>query len=111
MFAPNRPTSTLRLLSTRTTRIALLLDLIAVAASVLSATSSLGQRLFARATAIVIGGHVALVNHTLTAEPEEEAAPTASATMTVERHDHTTTRLTDGRVRITLRHCSPMAAS
>jgi hypothetical protein len=101
MTAPNRPTSTLRSLSTHTIRIGVLLGLVAITASVLSSTSfagSLGQRLFARATAIVSGGQLATVNHSLS--PETAAAPTTSTTMSVERSGHTATRLADGRVLI-----------
>ena len=104
MMAPNLPTC-LRLLSSRAIRIALLLVLIAGAATVLSSTSSassIGQRLFASAAAIVSGGpapetHAHVANHALS---PEVAAAVESATMSVERRGHTATRLADGRVLI-----------
>src|SRR6185369_8440318 len=102
-MAPKRQTS-FRRLSTRTIRIALLLGLVGVAAGALSSTSfasSLGQKLFARVATIVSSPQAAPANHSLDAELEEAAAaPTESATMTVERRGHTATRLADGRVLI-----------
>ena len=104
MMAPILPTS-LRLLSTRTIRIALLLVLIAgvvTAVSTTSFASSIGQRLFASAAAIVSGGqtpdtHTHVANHALS---PAFAAAVESATMSVERRGHTATRLADGRVLI-----------
>src|SRR6187549_2234804 len=81
------------------TRIALLLGLIAVAASVLSTTSlasTISQKFFMRAAAIVTGAQMAPSSHALASE--EAAAPAVSTTMLVERRDHTATRLADGRV-------------
>src|SRR5215213_5305347 len=101
MTAPNRPTSSIRSLSTRTIRITLLLGFIAVTASVLSSTSLAGtisQNFFARATALIAGGKMAPASHALSAE--EAAAPVESTTMLVERRGHTATRLADGRVLI-----------
>ena len=57
-MAPKHPTLFSRSFSIRTTRIALLLGLVAVAASILSSTSiasTISQRFFARAAAIVTG--------------------------------------------------------
>ena len=95
MIAPKRPTS-LRLLSTRTIRLALLV-LIAGVATFLSSTSfasAIVQRLFASATAIVSRGqapetHVAAANQVLSPE---------AVAMSMERRGHTATRLSDGRV-------------
>src|SRR6185503_18679389 len=90
-----------RSFSTRTTRIVLLLGLIAVAASVLSSTSlasTISQKLFTRAVALVTGGQMAPASHALSTE--EAAAPAVSTTMLVERRGHTATRLADGRVLI-----------
>src|SRR5215510_9890266 len=98
MIAPTRPTS-LRLLSTRTIRF---VALIAGAAMVLSSTSfasSIGQRLFASAAAIVSGGQTS-ETHAHTASPAFAAAAVENATMSVERRGHTATRLADGRVLI-----------
>ncbi|HSE17617.1 MAG TPA: MBG domain-containing protein [Pyrinomonadaceae bacterium] len=97
-MAPNRPTLISRLFSTRTTRIALLLGLIAVAASVVSSTSLAGtisQKFF---TAIAGGVQMAPETHALSHEEEAAAAPALSTTMLVERRGHTATRLADGRV-------------
>ena len=87
------------LFSRSRTRIALALGLIVVAASILSSTSlasTISQKFFVRAAAIVTG--VAPVSHTVSAE--EAAAPADSTTMLVERRGHTATRLADGRVLI-----------
>jgi MBG domain (YGX type)/Galactose oxidase, central domain len=103
MMAPIRPTSSLRSLSSRTIRIGVLLGLVTITASVLSSTSfagSLGQRFFARATAIVSGGQLATTNHSLSPESEVATTPTTSATTTFERRGHTATRLADGRMLI-----------
>ena len=100
-MVPNRPTLISRLFSVQTIRIAFLLGLVAVAASLLSSSSlasTIGQRFFARAAAIVTGGQVAPTNHALSVE--EAAAPAVSTTMLVERRGHTATRLADGRVLI-----------
>src|SRR6185369_1025289 len=97
---PNRT----RRFSSGTIRIALVLGLVVVTAGALSSTSfasSLGQRLFARVATIVTGTQAAPTTHALDAEVEETAAaPTESATMSVERRGHTATRLADGRVLI-----------
>src|SRR6185503_3325777 len=72
------------------------------AAGLLSSTSlasTISQRFFARATAIVTGGQMAPASHVLAPE-EEAAAPAVSSTMLVERRGHTATRLSDGRVLI-----------
>ena len=106
MIAPNRPTS-IRFLSPRTIRIALLLGIVASVAMVLSSpslASSIGQRLFASAAAIVSGGrtpatHATATTQTLSSEAEAAAA-VESTTMSVERRGHTATRLADGRVLI-----------
>jgi len=61
MMPSNRPTQSLRLLPTRTIRIVLLFGLIGAVATVLSVPSfatSIGQRLFASAGAIVAGSYV-----------------------------------------------------
>ncbi len=67
MTAPIRPTSRLRLLSTKKFRIALLVGLVVIAATVLSSTNSfagsLSQKLFASAAAI-IGGSNPLLKRT-----------------------------------------------
>lgn len=102
MMPLKRPTSSLRLLSTRTIRIALLFGLIATAATVLSVpslASSIGQRLFAGATAIVGRSSTpdTRANHS---SSTEFVAPVESASMTSERQGHTATRLADGRVLI-----------
>jgi len=100
-MAPNRPTPSSRSFSIRTTRIALLLGLIVVAASVLSSTSlasTISQKFFTRAVALVTGTQMAPASHAL--ETEEAAAPAVSTTMLVERRGHTATRLADGRVLI-----------
>src|SRR6185369_17433698 len=80
-MAPNRPTLFSRSFSTRTTRIALLLGLVAVAASVLSTTSlasTISQKFFARAAAIVTGAQMAPTSHAVAVE--EAAAPVVSTT-------------------------------
>ena len=100
-MAPKHPTLFSRSFSIRTTRIALLLGLVAVAASILSSTSiasTISQKFFARAAAIVTGGQMAPASHAVSAE--ETAAPVDSTTMLVERRGHTATRLADGRVLI-----------
>ena len=101
-MVPNRPTLLSRPLSVRTIRLAVLLGLIAVTASVLSSTSLAGtisQKFFNRAVALVTGGQTAPASHTLSAE-EAVPAPVDSTTMLVERRGHTATRLADGRVLI-----------
>ncbi len=83
------------------TRIALLLGLVVVAASILSTTSlasTISQRFFARAAAIVTGSQMTPASHAVSVE--EAAAPAVSTTMLVERRGHTATRLADGRVLI-----------
>jgi hypothetical protein len=100
-MAPKHPTLFSRSFSIRTTRIALLLGLVAVAASVLSSSSiasTISQKFFARAAAIVTGGQMAPASHALSVE--EAAAPINSTAMLVERRGHTATRLADGRVLI-----------
>src|ERR1051325_8209090 len=102
MLPLNRPTSSLRLLSTPTIRIALLFGLIATAATVLSVpslASSIGHKLFAGAAAIISRSTTndAQANQSSSTEC---AAPVASASMASERHGHTATRLADGRVLI-----------
>src|ERR1044072_407241 len=82
-------------------RVALLLGLIVVAASILSTTSlasTISQRFFARAAAIVTGVQTAPASHALSVE--EVAAPAVSTTMLGERRGHAATRLADGRVLI-----------
>jgi hypothetical protein len=102
MFAPKRPTSRRRLLSTPTTRIAFLIGLIVVVATI-STTSlahSLGQRIFARASALVSvksETDAATASHSLHSH-SEEAPASESSTMNIERGGHTATRLSDGRV-------------
>src|SRR5215203_6104137 len=105
MMSPNRPTSPFRLFSTPKFRITLLLAVVAITATVLSSNnsfaSSLGQRLFAGASAIFGGNQPApaasSANHALSSEIPEAAAA-ESSTMSLERRGHTATRLADGRV-------------
>jgi galactose oxidase-like protein/Kelch motif protein len=89
------------LFSRRRTRIAFLLGLVVVAVSILSSTSlasSISQKFFARAAAIVTGAQMAPASHAVSIE--EAAAPAVSTTMLVERRGHTAMRLADGRVLI-----------
>jgi MBG domain (YGX type)/Kelch motif/Galactose oxidase, central domain len=103
---PSLPTSRIRSLSNTTTRIAILISLVAVAVMVLASTNSsarsLGQRFFAGAATIISGGspeaNAAPANHSLHSEAEE--ATMQSSTMLIERRGHTATRLSDGRVLI-----------
>ncbi|HEX6717311.1 MAG TPA: kelch repeat-containing protein, partial [Pyrinomonadaceae bacterium] len=104
MMPPKRPTSLRRSPSSTTIRVTVVFALVTVAATVLASTSSsaraVGQKLFARAVAIVSGApeaNVAAPNHSLALE----AAPqTPSTTMTSARRGHTATGLTDGRILI-----------
>ena len=103
MFAPKRPTSRRRLLSTPTTRTAFLIGLIA-AVAVVSTTSlahTIGENLFAGVSAVIRVNKpetkAATASHSLHSH-SEEAAASESSTMNVERSGHTATRLSDGRV-------------
>jgi len=89
------------LFSRSRTRVAVLLGLIVAAASILSTTSlasTISQKFFARAAAIVTGAQMTPASHAVAVE--EAAAAAVSATMLVERRGHTATRLADGRVLI-----------
>jgi hypothetical protein len=102
-MSPNRPTS-IRLLSTKTVRISILLGMVALVAMVFSTGSSAGslkQRLFASAAAILKEkmpeANATHANHAL---EFEAAAPAEGSTMLTARRGHTATRLSDGRVLI-----------
>jgi hypothetical protein len=102
-MSPNRPTS-IRLLSTKTVRISILLGMVALVAMVFSTGSSAGslkQRLFASAAAILREkmpeANATHANHAL---EFEAAAPAEGSTMLTARRGHTATRLSDGRVLI-----------
>ena len=105
MIAPNRPTSRLRSLSIKNFRFAFLVGLVVVTATIFSSmnsvASSLSQRLFASATAIINGQSAsdAHASHSLAAE-FAEAPQSESSTMSTARRGHTATRLSDGRVLI-----------
>jgi hypothetical protein len=102
MTPQNHPTSTRRLLSTRSIRIALLFGLIGIVVTVLSAPSfanSISQKLFAGAATIISGGSVQKTNAKHSSSVEF-IATVESATMASEREGHTATRLADGRVLI-----------
>src|ERR1051326_7806227 len=99
----NHPTSTLRLLSTRTIRIALLFGLLGTVVTVLSVPSfagSIGQKLFAGTAAIISGGST----HKTTAKHSSSVgfvATPESTSMLSERKGHTSTRLADiGRAHV-----------
>ncbi len=101
MIAPNRP-SRLRSFSNNKFRLAFLVGVVVITATMFSSmnsvASSLSQRLFASATAVINGGQVTTAaNHAL----EFAAAPQGqSSTMSSARRGHTATRLSDGRVLI-----------
>src|ERR1051325_3584569 len=101
-MTPLNPTSSRRLLSTRTIRIALLFRLlgtVVTALSVPSFASSIGQKLFAGTAAIVGGGPTKETNAKHSSSLEFVATPD-STSMLSERKGHTATRLADGRVLI-----------
>ena len=102
MIAPNPSTSRLRSLSIRKFRLALLIGFVVIAATVLTSAKSdagsLGQRIFASATAIINGSQPATEAKATAATQFVE--PAQSSTMSVERRGHTATRLSDGRVLI-----------
>ena len=105
MTAPTRPTSRFRLPSNKKLRLALLVGLVVVAATVLSSTNSfagsLSQKLFASAASIIGGSKSAPETHAHSSAVEfVEAAQSQSSTMSVARRGHTATRLSDGRVLI-----------
>jgi hypothetical protein len=102
MLPLNHPTSSIRLLSTRAIRIALLFGLIGTVVTVLSApsfASSIGKKLFASAAAIT-GGSSNQNTDASHSSSVEYVAPVASTSMSSERHGHTATRMADGRVLI-----------
>ena len=102
MLPLNHPTSSIRLLSTRAIRIALLFGLIGTVVTVLSApsfASSIGKKLFASAAAIT-GGSSDQNTDASHSSSVEYVAPVASTSMSSERHGHTATRMADGRVLI-----------
>ena len=98
-MAPKRRTS---LSTIASTRVALLLGLVAIVALVFSSTStasSLSERLFSHSKTLFGGvlSQAAPESHSLQAEAAETAT---SESMTAERHGHTATRLADGRILI-----------
>jgi hypothetical protein len=102
MLPLNHPTSSIRLLSTRAIRIALLFGLIGTVVTVLSApsfASSIGKKLFASAAAIT-GGSSNQNTDASHSSSVEFVAPVESTSMSSERHGHTATRMADGRVLI-----------
>ncbi len=107
MIAPTPPTSRTRSLSIKKFRVALLVGLLVIAASVFASiksdAGSLGQRLFASATAIISGSkteaNAGQASHSPSAQ-FEAATQTQSPTMSVARRGHTATRLSDARVLI-----------
>ena len=102
MLPLNHPTSSIRLVSTRAIRIALLFGLIGTVVTVLSApsfASSIGKKLFASAAAIT-GGSSNQNTDASHSSSVEYVAPVASTSMSSERHGHTATRMADGRVLI-----------
>ena len=104
MLSPSRPTSRIRLLSSRTIRLTVFLGLVAIAATIFASTNSsarsLGQRFFGGVAAIITGrspeAKVASSNPAVGSQLEE-AAPIST---TIARRGHTATALADGRVLI-----------
>ncbi|HJT65462.1 MAG TPA: kelch repeat-containing protein, partial [Pyrinomonadaceae bacterium] len=110
MLPPTRRPSTRRALATRThrsSRLAALIVLVALAGTALATTnssaSSLSRLLFAKAASIIgaepTAAKASSSDHAL-AEETAPAIEASSSTMATERRGHTATRLADGRVLI-----------